>query len=195
MLDGRCALARSLQVDMSTCCLPAIGGGGVCIWESGITKSRPPALGTSPEHHCALSPGWNHRATLLGSSFELTVILCLCHLLTVILSVCYFSVSAEVWGFVPAFEMGKHWPCFSPVYILLLGLSAAGEGRDAAGIALSEENRQGCAQKASLVLGFSQCARKQHMKLHVPALRFLNTEWMGASGFSFSEKDEFYSLL
>lgn len=56
---------------------------------------------------------------------------------------------------------------------MLLGLSAAGEGRDAAGIALSEENRQGCAQEARQLLGLPQWARKQHMKLRVLALRFL----------------------
>lgn len=74
---------------------------------------------------------------------------------------------------------------FQPCLHSAFGLSAAGEERDVAGIALSEENRQGCAQKARLVLGLPQCARKQHMKLHVPALRFLKRDRMNGSQWIF----------
>lgn len=78
------------------------------------------------------------------------------------------------------FQLGR-----GAVYILLLGPSAAGEGRDAAGVALSEENRQGCAKRPRQILGLPHCARKQHMKFHVPALRFLNTDGMNRSQWIF----------
>lgn len=168
-LNGRCALARSLHVGTSIGCLPAIGWW--CL-HLGVRDNQSSALGTSPEHQWdqwASQPGETTLQPCWGFSLELTVILCLCH----------FSVSVEIWAVVPVFEKGEDWPCFSWGEVLFTFccwvwvLLEKGEMQLVL-LSLRKTDRDVPRKQGS----FWDCLsvpEKQHMKFHVPALGFLNT--------------------